>query len=298
MDSLKGTETGWHSTEASRFHVLIKVLSHMASDPFSFNFDKARREYIFEMRLSETHMEDRLALSFISDAERTFQGFATAPLSGITRSRIGTALEALAEIRSIGPDLVDAVSPDIGRQLLGATMGPLSTWMYRALESIKDEAKLRAVLLRLLQSGKPRYAQVRHGPLEYGKDISVLIDIDGFIVLRHYQLKCGEIDNKKWRDSKEEVEETFRIPMSSLQLPDTPDRIEAVLLTNGHANTYVEPKIEGWIEEQRTAHGRKIEFMHLDAFVKWISEHDLKNELRMALREQGIEMIQPFADRD
>jgi hypothetical protein len=86
--------------------------------------------------------------------------------------------------------------------------------------------------------------------------------------------------------------------MSSLPLPpDTPDRVEAVLVTNGHANPYVEPLMEGWIKQQAD-HGRKIEFMHLDAFVDWIMDHDLVNELRVALREQGIEMIQPFADRD
>jgi hypothetical protein len=296
INGLQGTESGWHSSEVSRFHVLIKVLSHMASDPFSFNFDEARREYVREMRLSETPVEDRLALDFISDAECTFRGFATDPLSGITRIRIGTALEALAKIRSIGPHLTEAVRQPISRQIYGAMMGPVPTWMHRALESIKDEAKLRAVLLRLLQSGKPRYAQVRHGPLEDGKDVSVLLDIEGASVLRHYQVKCGDLNKKKWRDSKNELEEIFLVPMNSPQLSVTPDRVEAVLLTNGHANQHAEPAMKGWIKQQAD-HGRKIEFMHLDAFVDWIMEHNLVNELRVALRDQGIEMIQPFADR-
>jgi hypothetical protein len=298
IDSLQGTESGWRSTEVSRFRVLIEVLFHMASDPFSFHFDEARREYMREMRRSETPVEDRLALDFISDAECAFQGFATDPLNAITHNRIGTALQALAKIRSIGPGLTEAVSRPIGRQLLGAAMGPVRTWMHRALESIKDEAKLRAVLLRLLQSGKPRYAQVRHGPIEHGKDVSVLLDIDGASVLRHYQVKCGDLDTRKWRDSKNELEDIFLVPMSSLHLPVTPDRVEAVLLTNGHANSYVEPSIEGWIKEQQADHGRKIEFKHLDAFVDWIIEHNLVNELQVALREQGIEMMQPFANRD
>jgi hypothetical protein len=178
--------------------VLIKVLLHVASDPFSFSFDEARQEYMREMRISEETAEDRLALTFISDAEFAFQGFATNPLSAITHNRIGTALEALAKIRSIGPGLAEAMREPIGKQLLAATMGPVHTWMHRALESIRDEAKLRAVLLRLLQSGKPRYAQVRHGSLEYGKDVSVLLDIESASVLRHYQMKCGDLDMKKW----------------------------------------------------------------------------------------------------
>jgi hypothetical protein len=59
----------------------------------------------------------------------------------------------------------------------------------------------------------------------------------------------------------------FLVPMSSLQLPpDTPDRVEGVLVTNGHANAYVEPLIEGWIKTEETDHRREIEFMHLACF--------------------------------
>jgi hypothetical protein len=289
-DCFAGTESGWHSHDASRFHVLIKVLSNMVSDPASFSFDQARREYMFEMRISEETEEDRLALTFISDAEGAFRGFATDPLSELTRNRLGTALEALARIRSIGPGLTEAARPEIGKQVHGAMMGPVHTWMHRALESIRDEAQLRAALLRLLQSGRPRYAQIRHGPIEYGKDIAVLLDIDGSAVLRHYQVKCGDINMKKWRESKDELEEIFLVPMNSLQLPVTPDRIEAVLLTNGHANQHVEPVIDGWINTQWSDHQRKIEFMHIDAFVDWIAEHNLVNELRTALRERCIKI--------
>ena len=60
-----------------------------------------------------------------------------------------------------------------------------------------------------LQGELPLYAQVRHGPIEYGKDIVALLAIDGSVVLRHYQVKCGDIDKKKWRVSKDELEEVF-----------------------------------------------------------------------------------------
>src|SRR5208337_324034 len=113
-------------------------------------------------------------------------------------------------------------------------LGPFRTWMHRSLESITDEARLRRLILRLLQSGLPRYAQIRHGPLEYGKDIVVLIEIDGVAVLRHYQVKCGNIDKRKWRESKDEMEEMFQVPLPSLQLLFAPQRTEGVLITNGH----------------------------------------------------------------
>ena len=116
--------------------------------------------------------------------------------------------------------------------------------MHRNLQSITDEAQLRAILLRLLQAALPLYAQVRHGPIEYGKDLVALVQEDGQIVLYLYQGKCGDIDKRKWRESKKELEEMFLVPLPSLQLPATPTRTAAALLCNGHANAYVEPVME------------------------------------------------------
>ena len=143
-------------------------------------------------------------------------------------------------------------------------------------------------MLRLLQSGLPRYAQIRHGPLEYGKDITALLEIDGALVLRHFQVKCGDIDTKKWRESKDELEEIFQVPLESPQLPELPQRIEGVLVTNGHANPHVEPRMTGWFKEQRETHGRCVSFMHLDGLVYWVVESRLVNELRAALQEEGV----------
>jgi hypothetical protein len=162
--------------------------------------------------------------------------------------------------------------------------------MHQSLGDITDEAIFRRVLLRLLQSGLPFYAHIRHGPIEYGKDIVALLDVNGCAVLRHYQVKCGDIDKRKWRESKDEIEEMFLVPLSSLQLPVVPQRIEGVLVTNGHANPYVEPVIDGWLQSQREDHGRSVEFMHLDGLVDWIAEHRLLNELKRALQEQGIDV--------
>ena len=101
-------------------------------------------------------------------------------------------------------------------------------------------------------------------------------------------MKCGDIGKAKWRESKDEMEEMFQVPLTSFQLPTAPQRTEGVLVTNGHANPYVEPTIAGWLEEQRATHGRSVEFMHLDKLVDWISKNQLVNELRIALREYGV----------
>jgi hypothetical protein len=48
--------------------------------------------------------------------------------------------------------------------------------------------------------------------------------------------------------------------------------------------------MEGWLKEQRDTHGRSIEFMHLDALVDWISTEPLINELRVALKDENIDV--------
>jgi len=166
--------------------------------------------------------------------------------------------------------------------------------MHRSLASITSETTLQAVLLRLLQAGLPRYAQVRHGPVEYGKDLVALLDVDGEPILYFYQVKVGDIDKKKWRESSAELEEMFLVSLPSLQLPTSPQRTVGVLICNGHANPYVEPVMDAWFEEQRKTHGRALEFQHLDRLVEWISDHRLVNELKLAFAEHGID----FAGRN
>jgi hypothetical protein len=198
----------------------------------------------------------------------------------------------LAKLPTIGPEVSNALRPAIGRKALSTILGPVRTWIHRSLGSIADEATLKALLLRLLQSGLPRYAQIRHCPLEYGKDVSVLLDENGRLILRHYQVKCGDITTAKWRQYKDEMEELFQVPLTSFQLPGTPDEVQGTLLTNGHANAYVEPAMDGWIREQRETHGRIVDFVHLDALVEWVTEHRLVNKLRLALKELEISILE------
>jgi hypothetical protein len=80
----------------------------------------------------------------------------------------------------------------------------------------------------------------------------------------------------------------FQVDMSSVQLPVRPDRREGILVFNGHINPYVEPVVEGWIQEQRDDLRRSYKTMHLDSIVRWIAEDNLVTELRQALAELGI----------
>lgn len=110
------SDTGWHSGEVSRFHVLTKVLSKLVSNPLSLNAEEARREYELEIRMSGESEEDRLALRFISEAADGFHGFVTDPRREMTRNRLDNALTALAKIPIMGPEIAEAVRPEIGEK--------------------------------------------------------------------------------------------------------------------------------------------------------------------------------------
>jgi hypothetical protein len=44
------------------------------------------------------------------------------------------------------------------------------------------------------------------------------------------------------------------------------------------------------LKKQRDQQGRSIEFMHLDALIDWIATERLENELRIALKAEGIDL--------
>jgi hypothetical protein len=151
-----------------------------------------------------------------------------------------------------GDEVVSAIEPAVGERALATqVLGQHHTWMYRTIEGIRDETALQKLLLRLMQAQLPLYAQRRHGPIEYGKDIVALVEVDGEHVLQMYQAKAGDITKSNWTKARDELEEMFQVDMSSVQLPVEPDRREGVLVFNGHINPYVEPVVEGWIKEQR-----------------------------------------------
>jgi hypothetical protein len=140
VDALVGTESGWHSSEVSKFNVLVKVLFSLVSDPLSFSADDARREYEAEVYRTEQAPEDRLAMTFISNAADAFRGFQSDPDTELTRDRLGIALNALAKIPVIGPDVADAARPEIGKNVRLTLEGPVRTWAHRSLGSIGNES--------------------------------------------------------------------------------------------------------------------------------------------------------------
>jgi hypothetical protein len=123
VGALAGTDAGWHSGDVSRFRVLVTVLSKLVRNPLSLDVEEAGREYQLEIRMSGEVEQDRLALTFISEAAAGFRGFASDPAGEVTRNRLGVALEALARIPTIGPEVSDAVRPEIGKRAMDTILG-------------------------------------------------------------------------------------------------------------------------------------------------------------------------------
>jgi hypothetical protein len=115
-----------------------------------------------------------VTIQFLTLAAEAFEGFKTNPELEITTGRLSKAFEALERIPLFGPEIASAVKPPIGENLFKISLGPFRTWIYSTLEIIKDEGKLQKIILRLVQSSLPLYAQIVHGPMEYGRDIVVL----------------------------------------------------------------------------------------------------------------------------
>ncbi len=278
----------WGEPILRRFGGLVRALALLLSDPSPAEPTKAK-EYFSRWTAFTREEGDRLLDSFFSLASEAFEGFINDPAKEVAIGRLPRALDVLSRIPLLEPGLAAAVGPAMGQKALNLVYGPPRTWIYRTLEAVRDEKQLQRIVLRLCQASLPLYAQIVHGPIEYGKDLTVLLEEKGRRTLRSYQIKTGDIGLRSWRrDVKGQLEDIYLVGPSTLQIPgDPPSHHEAILLCNGHASPYAEPSMRGWFEEQRE-HARDFRFMHLDDLVNWIERDNLVAELRSALREVGV----------
>jgi hypothetical protein len=286
--ALEGTESGWASGQVERFRLLVDALLQLV-DGGAVDASRARQKLLGQKRIFGESAEDPVIEQFVDTAERAFEAFRADPARALVEGHLAVALDVLTRIPLIGSDVARAIAPTIGERALAEIFGPQRSWIYRTLEAITDEAQLRKIVLRLAQAYVPRYAQIRHGPLEYGKDIVAVFEKGGKRTLRMWQVKIGDINTPKWRESRAELEEMYLVPLESLHVEGEIHEREGILLCNGHANSNVEPVMKGWFVEQKLDHARKFQFVHLDALVNWIFDDRLINEFRGALDEIGIQ---------
>lgn len=164
-------------------------------------------------------------------------------------------------------------------------------WVYETLTSIKDERQLHRILLAIFraEAEAPRFSQIRHGPIEYGKDIVVCREDDGRRVLWMYSVKVGELKKAAWNQKvRPQLEEIFQVPFKSSEIPDEFDEQVGVLVWNDHIHPYADPLVKGWLKEQRDTFGRRYELMHIDSLVNYVGENGLGAPLRKALRAEGL----------
>ncbi len=286
--ALTGTESGLVDSQVSRLRVTIRAIAGVLGVTPSSSPAEARRELALQARIFGQEEGDDLGMQFFSVAEATLDRFQRDPARALADGDLQLMLTALERLPVVGPELTNAIRPAVGEAALRALHGPVRTWLHRTLEAIHDEGQLRRVLLRLIQASVPAYAQIRHGPIEYGKDIAVVVEKDSKRILRLYQAKVGDITVPVWRNATHELEEMFLVPLASVQVEEPVAEREGILVCNGHANVYVEPIIGPWIEEQARAYGRRFTFMHLDDLVNWIVKDRLVNEFRAVATELGL----------
>ncbi len=268
----------------------MQTLARLLGEEPGLSAEEARTQFLFQGRLHGLQPTDEVSLRFISLAGEALEGFRSNPGREITIGRLPSALDTLTRIPLVGPEVSAAVRPAIGDRAVAAIIRPDHSWVYRTLEAITDEAVFRKILLRLLRAAPspPSYAHIRHGPLEYGKDVVVLLAENGRHILRMYQAKCGEMTSAAWREARYQLEEMYQVDLATFQLPTPPDEREGILICNAHANTFVEPAMQGWFDEQERVHGRSFRFMHLDQVVNWIDTQRLYGAFRSACSELGL----------
>lgn len=189
----------------------------------------------------------------------------------------------------MGSGLISVIRPAIGEHAISLMQGPDKTWIHQTLATINDEALLRKLVLMLEQASLPDYAQIRHGPLEYGKDVVIMFEKDGQKILRMYQAKCGDITTRLWTEAERQLEEMYLVPLDNLQIHGTIDGREGILISNGHAHPNVEPVMSGWFNEQASTLNRNFKFMHLDDIVNWIIDFRLIATFRRFVKETNPE---------
>lgn len=284
-------DIGWAHPGATAFGVLIATLDALLTLGASSDLRAMQEKFGHQMALPVSTPDSELVNQFVGLAMESFEGYRADPAREITSGRLHSALDLLERIPLLESGVASAVGPALGEQALNEMLGGQRIWVYRRLESITDELKLQKIVLRLIQSSLPIYAQVLHGPLEYGKDVVVAFKRDGRVVLRMYQLKAGDITTPVWEKARRELEDMFLVLLSDFQLHEAPDELEGLLLCNGHSKPNVQPVMNGWFAEQERDHDRQVRFEHLDDLVGWIMRDRLIPSLRSALVECGVPIV-------
>jgi hypothetical protein len=272
--------------------ILVRALATLLGPDPGVDVGKVRKDFQDVMALSRQDGGGEVATRALALAAEAFEGFRVEPTREITRTRLREALDALRRVPFVERGLPGAIESVLGERAMTLAVNGPTTWMHRTLEGITDESQLRRIILRLSQASLPVYAQILHGPQEYGKDVAVYFEHNGKRVLRMYQAKAGNISLPDWRQARSQLEDMFLVRLQEFLVEPGPGLVrEGVLVCNGHALPTAAPVMQGWIDQMRKVHGWPFEFMHLDSIVQWVVKHRLPGELRRVFAELGVPIV-------
>jgi hypothetical protein len=294
--SLDGTESGWVNPQVTCLRITLQALSRLAQgDEPTTAIAQARNDLVSANSWAGRTTDDRLVLSFLDRLDDALKAVEKEPGAAMATGVLSDALRILGRVSMFGDDVARAISPAVGTGTFSTlVLGKYRTWIHKHLASIKEETQLHTILLRLLQNRIPPYAHVRHGPLEYGKDVVSVIEKDGRNVLEMYQAKVGDMTLKGWREVRGQLEDMFLVTVPAVQIPVRVDSREGFLFFNGHLRPDAEPAVAGWLADQRDVHKRSISIMQIDQIASWIVGEHLETEFQAVLGEIGLGQDAPW----
>ena len=287
LDALQGTDSGWFNPQVTCFRILLQAVLRVLSENDAPSLDDLVAQVHQLGWVGGDDGVSMLAEEFLALTQDGLREVSDAPERAFVSGTLTKAVGVLGRLPLFEDEVRSHVGEAVGKRALSRVLDRQQTWIHKTLESIGDERDLHVIVLRILQAGHPHYAQIRHGPQEYGKDVVALVEGEHGADLEMYQAKVGDISLPRWREVKPKLEEMFEVDVKPLQLPVSPSNRRGILVFNGHILPQAEPAASGWALDQK-ARGREYEFMHLDSIVRWIVTQRLTGEFRAALNERGI----------
>jgi len=277
---------GWLVAEPVRYFAIIRGLIGMA-DSDSEAIRSATEDLVLARHFTSQSPVDHHIHEFLRSASATL----AAGVSGEWLRELAQLMLLLDRLPILSPSEKGALASALNVIIPDAVWGDRAGWEYDALASVDDERQLHRILLGLFraEAKTPIFADIRHGPIEYGKDLVVCRDEGGRRVLKMYSAKKGPVRKANWnREIRPQLEEIFQVEFSSTELPVPIDERVGVLVWNDHIHPYAQPIIDGWIRDQQEVFGRRYELMHIDALVAYVRANGLQGALRAGLRREGL----------
>ncbi len=289
-EALPFSPGGMLPPEVSRLATLLRALSSVAAGGTSAAVLDARHVFLVAARGGDDLGEDPTHDALVRLVADALESLAADPVREMSSGGLHHAMEALRRLPHLPEsETSPSIEPAINLTTHDMHLDPIRTGLHRALASVSDQVALERLLLRILQAWAPMYAQVIHGPVQRGRDLAVLLRIDGEHVLRLYRVRAGDTGIVGWPEVRSELEELFRAPIDGLPTPHAA-RVRKVgtLVLNSRVADNVRSEVAAWAGHQRRAYRPEAEVIDLDDCVDWIVRDRLVNDLRAALRELGF----------